>query len=211
MDSLERIYLQRLAITAGYTVKRSEPLNIFKKSGTIDGENTYKKVFSISVPENLNESLLLLSKTRDGKYRGTLLPFSEARVHYNAVNCFNFTPYPVVAEIANERIRIPPGEKRIVNYPAEIEAKPALQSRFVAKVGEEWNLVQAGFIPIVKDARILFIISSDAASTVESRNKPLRFTHVYEVLREEEERRRLDASEYHSEDNPNSPDALYGP
>ena len=145
------------------------------------------------MPSGLNREGLLLLARDNGELRGVIVPFSEAQIPYDTLTVFNFTRYPVAAEIDGSRRSIP--ARNFVNLPylhVAIE-KEALQTRFAVETEEGWSLVQNGFVPTVPNGRVLFFISDDLPASPSARRlRPVRFTYVYELQASEETRRARD-------------------
>jgi len=187
------ITARRGQISSAHNVLLSSGVQIlFEEASTDSSQPLFEPALRVAFPPNIGTEALLLLAESDGELRGNLVPFSEDEVAYNTLNIFNFTGYPVAAEIDADRHSIPPRNRLSIPYRYESMEKEALKTRFAVQTEEGWDLVQNGFVPIIPEGRILFFISEDMANPTSRRLRPVRFTYVFEVQASEESRRQRD-------------------
>jgi len=207
IDGPQAVNARRGQISAAFTVPLESELLLLESRGenASPAEPPPSVRLQLPIPTTVKEEGLLLIAESQGELLGVIVPFSEDSVPYDSLTIFNFTQFPVAAEIDAVRQPIPPRNRVSVPYEHIAVEKEALKTRFAVKTDDGWDLVQNGFIPTVPNGRVLFFISEDMPSAAARRLRPVRFTYVFEVQASEEAQRARDAI------NPVDPNVGYEP
>ncbi len=200
-EASQPLALSLQKISRSYPLPVGASLRIFDQTPSVPlpGEEAPKPVIATELAPGSGESLVIVSKRGD-TYKAAVLPFDPKTMPFNALTLLNLTRYDVRLRVDDKLHRMKPGQRLSLPFEYVYGEKESFKTEMAAEIEGETQLIFNGFIPLMKDARVLFFLSADLQSEKERKRLPVRFTHVYEAQLADEVRASIDQIEYEASD-----------